>query len=332
VYRRQTLALLHAGLFYLGIVGAALVLLTASGSAQTFSKPVRVIVPFAPGGASDILARLIGPKLQELIGQPVVVENKPGAGGNIGAEIVAKSEKDGHTLLLMDVSPLAISPTLVTGLSYNPAKELAPIGMISFAPYVISVNPNVPAKTVAEFIAFGKANAGKVLFANPGIGLANHLTNVQVAKAWGLDVKHVPYKGGSEAMKSVASGETHLTINSIPTTAAFLSGGQVRAIALSGEERHEQFKDLPSFKELKLEPIDSGSWQGLLTTAGAPPALITRLNADLGKILAMADIRKRLGDLGAEVKAGPPSELAGWLERNTATFATVIKESGIKLQ
>jgi tripartite-type tricarboxylate transporter receptor subunit TctC len=317
---------------FLGLAVSALLLSTTGASAQGFNKPVRIIVPFAPGGASDILARLIQPKLQELIGQPVVVENKPGAGGNIGAEIVAKADKDGHTLLLMDVSPLAISPTLVTGLSYSPSMELAPISMISFAPYVISINPQVPAKTVAEFITFGKANSGKVLFANPGIGLANHLTNVLVAKAWGLEVKHVPYKGGSEAMKSVASGETHLTINSIPTTAAFLSGDQVRAIALSGDQRHEQFKDLPSFKELKLEPVDSGSWQGLLTTAGAPPALITRLNADLAKILAMPDILKRLGDLGAQVKAGPPSELAAWLERNTATFATVIKESGIKLQ
>jgi tripartite-type tricarboxylate transporter receptor subunit TctC len=327
MYRRHILVVL-----FLGLAVSALLLSTTGASAQGFSKPVRIIVPFAPGGASDILARLIQPKLQELIGQPVVVENKPGAGGNIGAEIVAKADKDGHTLLLMDVSPLAISPTLVTGLSYSPSKELAPISMISFAPYVISINPQVPAKTVAEFITFGKANSGKVLFANPGIGLANHLTNVLVAKAWGLEVKHVPYKGGSEAMKSVASGETHLTINSIPTTAAFLSGDQVRAIALSGDQRHEQFKDLPSFKELKLEPVDSGSWQGLLTTAGAPPALITRLNADLAKILTMPDILKRLGDLGAQVKAGPPSELAAWLERNTATFATVIKESGIKLQ
>src|SRR4029453_1891906 len=327
MYRRHILVVL-----FLGLAVSALLLSTTGASAQGFSKAVRIIVPFAPGGASDILARLIQPKLQELIGQPVVVENKPGAGGNIGAEIVAKADKDGHTLLLMDVSPLAISPTLVTGLSYSPSKELAPISMISFAPYVISINPQVPAKTVAEFITFGKANSGKVLFANPGIGLANHLTNVLVAKAWGLEVKHVPYKGGSEAMKWVAPGETPLTINSIPTTAAFLSGDQVRAIALSGDQRHEQFKDLPSFKELKLEPVDSGSWQGLLTTAGAPPALITRLNADLAKILTMPDILKRLGDLGAQVKAGPPSELAAWLERNTATFAIVIKESGIKLQ
>jgi tripartite-type tricarboxylate transporter receptor subunit TctC len=204
--------------------------------------------------------------------------------------------------------------------------------MISFAPYVISINPGVPAKTVAEFIAYGKANPGKVLFANPGIGLANHLTNVQVAKAWGLDVKHIPYKGGSEAMKSVASGETHLTINSIPTSSAFLSGGQVLAIALSGDQRHPQFKDLPTFKELNLQPIDSGSWQGLLTTAGAPPALIARLNEELGKILAMPDILKRLDDLGAQVKAGPPAELTEWLQRNTTIFATVVQESGIKLQ
>jgi tripartite-type tricarboxylate transporter receptor subunit TctC len=327
MHRRHILALFSVGI---AALGAAFT--TASVSAQTFTKPVRIIVPFAPGGASDILARLIGPKLQDAIGQPVVVENKAGAGGNIGAEIVAKSDKDGHTLLLMDVSPLAISPTLIPSLSYSPSKELAPIGMVSFAPYVITINPGVPAKTVTEFIAYGKANPGKVLFANPGIGLANHLTNIQVAKAWGVDVKHIPFKGGSEAMKSVASGETHLTINSIPTSAAFLSGGGVVAIALSGDERHEQFKDLPTFKELNLQPVDSGSWQGLLTTAGCPPALVARLNAELIKILALPDISNRLNTLGAQVKVGPPSELAGWLERNTVTFATVIKESGIKLQ
>jgi tripartite-type tricarboxylate transporter receptor subunit TctC len=327
MFCRPMLGLLCACLAAFGVGFPA-----ATTSAQTFTKPVRVIVPFAPGGASDILARLLGPKLQSAIGQAVVIENKPGAGGNIGAEIVAKADKDGHTLLLMDVSPLAISPTLIPSLSYNPSKELAPIGMISFAPYVISINPGVPAKTVAEFIAYGKANPGKVLFANPGIGLANHLTNVQVAKAWGLDVKHVPYKGGSEAMKSVASGETHLTINSIPTSSAFLSGGQVLAIALSGDQRHPQFKDLPTFKELNLQPVDSGSWQGLLTTAGAPPALIARLNEELGKILAMPDILKRLDDLGAHVKAGPPAELTEWLQRNTTIFATVVQESGIKLQ
>jgi tripartite-type tricarboxylate transporter receptor subunit TctC len=327
MFCRPMLGLLCACLAAFGVGFPA-----ATTSAQTFTKPVRVIVPFAPGGASDLLARLLGPKLQSAIGQAVVIENKPGAGGNIGAEIVAKADKDGHTLLLMDVSPLAISPTLIPSLSYNPSKELAPIGMISFAPYVISINPGVPAKTVAEFIAYGKANPGKVLFANPGIGLANHLTNVQVAKAWGLDVKHVPYKGGSEAMKSVASGETHLTINSIPTSSAFLSGGQVLAIALSGDQRHPQFKDLPTFKELNLQPVDSGSWQGLLTTAGAPPALIARLNEELGKILAMPDILKRLDDLGAQVKAGPPAELTEWLQRNTTIFATVVQESGIKLQ
>jgi tripartite-type tricarboxylate transporter receptor subunit TctC len=320
------------GLFCVGLAAVAVGFLSTTTSAQTFTKPVRIIVPFAPGGASDILARLLGPKLQEAFGQPVVVENKPGAGGNIGAEIVAKADKDGHTLLLMDVSPLAISPTLIPSLSYNPSKELAPIGMISFAPYVVSINPGLPAKTVAEFIAYGKANPGKVLFANPGVGLANHLTNIQVAKAWGLDVKHVPYKGGSEAMKSVASGETHLTINSIPTQSAFLAGGQVVAIALSGDQPHAQFKDLPTFKELNLQPVDSGSWQGLLTTAGAPPGLIVRVNEDLGKILAMPDILKRLDDLGAQVKPGPPTNLSDWLEHNTTSFAAIIKESGIKLQ
>ena len=231
-------------------VTLALGLLPFAASAQTFTKPVRIIVPFAPGGTSDILARLIGPKLQEAIGQPVVVENKTGAGGNIGADFVAKADKDGHTLLLIDVSTLAISPNLLASMTYSPTKDLAPVGMISFAPYVLAVHPSVPVATVAELVAHAKANPGKVPFGNAGIGVANHISAVQLEKTWGVSFKHVPYRGGADAIKGTVSGESQVILNGATATASFVTQGQLKGLAVSGDRRVESVKDLPTFKEL----------------------------------------------------------------------------------
>src|SRR5262245_11462428 len=266
----------------------------ATAAAQSFTKPVRIIVPFAAGGTSDILARLVGPKLQEAIGQPVVVENKTGAGGNIGADLVAKADKDGHTLLLLDVSTLAISPSLLASMTYSPTKELAPVGMISFAPYVLAVHPDVPVKTVAELVAHAKANPGKVPFGNAGIGVANHISAVQLEKTWGVAFKHVPYRGGADAIKGTVAGESQVILNGATATAPFVAQGQLRGLAVSGDKRVDSIKDLPSFKELDIAPAAVGSWQGLLTTAGTPAPMQQRLNAELVKILATPEIAKRI--------------------------------------
>ena len=277
-----------------GLMGLASGLLPAPASAQTFTKPVKIIVPFAPGGTSDILARLIGPKLQDAIGQPVVVENKTGAGGNIGADFVAKADKDGHTLLLIDVSTLAISPNLMSNMTYSPTKDLAPVGLISFAPYVLAVHPSVPVKTVAELVAHAKANPGKVPFGNAGIGVANHISAVQLEKTWGVEFKHVPYRGGADAIKGTVSGESQVILNGATATASFVAQGQLKGLAVSGDKRVESIKDLPTFKELNVTPADVGSWQGLLTTAGTPTPVQERLNAELNKALAMPDVAKRI--------------------------------------
>ncbi|HEU4378087.1 MAG TPA: tripartite tricarboxylate transporter substrate binding protein [Hyphomicrobiaceae bacterium] len=313
-------------------VALAFAVLPSAASAQGFSRPVRIIVPFAPGGTSDILARLIGPKLQEAVGQPVVVENKTGAGGNIGADFVAKADKDGHTLLLLDVSTLAISPSLLTSMTYNPTKDLAPVGMISFAPYVLAVHPSVPVKTVDELVAHAKANPGKIPFGNAGIGVANHISAVQLEKTWGVSFKHVPYRGGADAIKGTVAGESQVILNGATATASFVAQGQLKGLAVSGDRRVASVKDLPTFKELNVTPLDVGSWQGLLTTAGTPAALVERLNAELNKILAMPDIAKRIEDLGGEVKAGPSTALAQWIEANTASYAAIIQAAGIKVQ
>jgi tripartite-type tricarboxylate transporter receptor subunit TctC len=315
-----------------GLVALALGLAPVAAPAQTFTKPVRIIVPFAAGGTSDILARLIGPKLQEAIGQPVVVENKTGAGGNIGADLVAKADKDGHTLLLLDVSTLAISPNLLASMTYSPTKDLAPVGLISFAPYVLAVHPSVPVKTVAELVAYANANPGKTPWGNAGIGVANHISAVQLERGWGVSFKHVPYRGGADAIKGTVSGESQVILNGATATASFVAQGQLKGLAVSGDKRVQSIKDLPTFKELNVSPVDVGSWQGLLTTAGTPAPVVERLNAELNKILAMPDIAKRIEDLGGEVKAGPAVALAKWIASNTDAYAMIIKEAGIKVQ
>jgi tripartite-type tricarboxylate transporter receptor subunit TctC len=322
----------RARLALVGFVALAFGLAPAAATAQAFSKPVRIIVPFAPGGTSDILARLIGPKLQDAVGQPVVVENKTGAGGNIGADLVAKADKDGHTLLLLDVSTLAISPSLLASMTYSPTKDLAPVGMISFAPYVLAVHPSVPVKTVAELVEHAKANPGKVPWGNAGIGVANHISAVQLERGWGVTFKHVPYRGGADAIKGTVSGESQVILNGATATASFVSQSQLKGLAVSGDRRVESIKELPTFKELKVAPVEVGSWQGLLTTAGTPAPVQARLNAELNKILAMPEVAKRIEDLGGEVKAGPPAALAQWIELNTAAYAAIIKEAGIKVQ
>jgi tripartite-type tricarboxylate transporter receptor subunit TctC len=324
-FQRSLVVLASLAAFGLGLV-------PAGAPAQTFTKPVRIIVPFAPGGTSDILARLMGPKLQDAIGQPVVVENKTGAGGNIGADIAAKADKDGHTLLLIDISTLAISPNLMTNLTYSPTKDLAPIGLILFAPYVLAVHPSLPVKTVAELVAHAKANPGKIPFGNAGIGVANHISAVQLEKNWGVAFKHVPYRGGADAIKGTVAGESQVILNGATATASFVAQGQLRGLAVSGDKRVDSIKELASFKELNISPVDVGSWQGLLTTAGTPAPMQQRLNAELNKILAMPDIAKRIESLGGEVKAGPSADLAKWIETNTASYATVIKDAGIKVQ
>jgi tripartite-type tricarboxylate transporter receptor subunit TctC len=314
----------------LAALALAVGLAPAAALAQTFTKPVRIIVPFAAGGTSDILARLIGPKLQDAIGQPVVVENKTGAGGNIGADLVAKADKDGHTLLLLDVSTLAISPNLLASMTYSPTKDLAPVGLISFAPYVLAVHPSVPAKSVTELVALAKANPGKTPWGNAGIGVANHISAVQLERGWGVTFKHVPYRGGADAIKGTVSGESQVILNGATATASFVAQGQLKGLAVSGDRRVESIKELPTFKELNVAPVDVGSWQGLLTTGGTPAAVVERLNAELNKALAMPEVSKRIQDLGGEVKAGPPAALAKWITSNTVTYAQIIKDAGIK--
>lgn len=318
-------ALLKKGLFLAASAGVALAAQPAA--AQNFERPVRLVVPFAPGGTSDILARLIAPKLSAAIGQSVVIENKPGAAGNLGADAVAKAPPDGHTLLLMDVGSLATAPSLFSDLTYDPIKDLAPVSMVMFGPYVLAVHESIPAKTAQELVAYAKANPGKLAVANSGVGAANHITAVQMAKELGIQWKNVPYKGGAAASRAVVSGESSVIINGSTATLPFVSNKQLVGLAVTGEER---VAGLPTFKEVGLPGGDAGTWQGILTRTGTPPAMVARLNAEIGKILAMPEIKEKIAEQGGVVRAGTPAEFASWLSDATTRWGGIIREAGIK--
>lgn len=302
-------------------------LAATQASAQNFERPVRIVVPFAPGGTSDILARLIAPKLSAAIGQPVVVENKPGAAGNLGADSVAKAAADGHTLLLMDVGSLATAPSLFSDLTYDPVKDLAPVSMVMFGPYVLAVHESVPVKTAQDLVSYAKANPNKLAVANSGVGAANHITAVSMAKELGIQWKNVPYRGGAAASRAVVSGESGVIINGSTATLPFVANKQLVGLAVTGEER---VAGLPTFKESGLPGGDAGTWQGLLTTAGAPAPIVTRLNTEIGKILRDPDIKAKIAEQGGVVKAGSPADFSAWLKDATTRWGGIIREAGIK--
>jgi tripartite-type tricarboxylate transporter receptor subunit TctC len=305
--------------------------LASSGAgAQNFERPVRLIVPFAPGGTSDILARLISPKLSAAIGQSVVVENKPGAAGNLGADAVAKAQPDGHTLLLMDVASLATAPSLFSDLTFDVEKDLAPISMVMFGPYVLAVHESVPAKSTKELIEYAKANPNKLTIANSGVGGATHITAVAMAKQLGIQWKNIPYKGGAAASRAVVSGESGVIINGAAATMPFVINKQLVGLAVTGEQRIATAPDLPTFKEAGLPGGDAGTWQGILTTGGTPPAMVARLNAEIRKILAEPELQQKIAEQGGVVKAQSPEEFRSWLKDATARWGTIIREAGIK--
>jgi len=315
------------------LLAAILLLAVSAGAAEVkFTKAVRIIVPYAPGGSSDILARLIGPHLSKAIGQPVVVENKVGASGNIGADFVAKAEKDGHTMLITDVGTLSAAPNLFSKLTFNVEKDLTPVTMVLFAPYILAVHPSVPVKDVAELVAYAKANPDKTNLAHSGVGSVGHLTGFVLAKHWGINWRYVPYKGGAAAIRAVVANESNVIINGAPPTAPFVVQNQLKGIAVSGRNRLPALKNLPCFKELKLPAVDSGTWQGIVTTAGTPAPVVARLNAEIKKVLTTPEIKKKIEDMGGEVIANSPDEFAVWMKNSIATWGAVVREAGIKLE
>jgi tripartite-type tricarboxylate transporter receptor subunit TctC len=311
--------------------GVMLGTVSFGAAAQTFERTIRIVVPYAPGGTSDTVARILAQPLGEALGQTVVVENKPGAAGNIGADTVAKAPKDGHTYLLADVGSLATAPALFPDLSYKLA-DLAPVSMVMFSPYVLAVNKDLPVKTVAELVDYAKANPGKLAVANSGVGGVNHIVAVSIAKQLGIEWKTVPYRGGSAATQAVVSGESKVIFNGATATLPFVVNGQMRGLAVSGDERIGTIPDVPTFAQAKLPNADVGSWQGIVTSAGSPPALIAKFNAAVNDILKRPEVIDRIKQQGGKVTGGSPDQLGQWLTTNAASWGKVIADAGIKAQ
>ena len=311
------------------LAAALCTLLPLFAHAQYPSKPLRIVVPFAAGGTSDILARAIGPKLTTAWGQPVVVENRTGANGNVGADFVAKSAPDGTTLLLSDVGALAINPSVYPEMPFDPAKDFSPIVMVSYSPHVLAVHPSLPVKDVKELIAYAKAHPGKLNFANSGTGGAPHLAGVEFAARTGVQWTYIPYKGGSAAVQDVIAGNSNVLFNGMLATYPSVKSGRLKGLAVSSAKRVPSAPELPTIAET-LPGFETGSWQGLLGAAGTPREIVAKLNGELVRILNTSEMKEFLAKQGTEVRAGPPEALGQFIASEKARWAKVVKENGIK--
>ncbi len=320
-----------AGLRLLAAV--ACVLCSAVATAQPWpSKPIRIIVPYPAGGTSDILARALGPGITAVLGQPVIVENKPGSTGNVGAEMVAKSPPDGYTLLLADIGSLAIGPSIFPALPFDPVKDFAPVIMVAYSPHLLAVNPALPAKDVKELIALAKSKPGTLNFAVSGIGGANHLAGVDFALRTGIKWAYIPYKGGAQAIADVAGGQADVMFNGMLATYPLVKGGKLKALAISSSKRFAAAPDIPTVAESGLPGFETGSFQGIVAPAGTPPDIITKLHQTITGILASPEMQERLVNAGAEPRAGTPAEFGTFIRDEKARWAKVVKESGEKFE
>ena len=295
------------------------------------SKPIRFVVPYPAGGPLDTVARLLGAKVGESVGQPVVVDNKPGAGGNIGAEIVAKSPADGYTILMGAVATHAINPTLYKSIGYDPVKDFAPITQVASTPNVLVVNPNVPAGDLKEFIAYAKANPGKLNFGSGSTGSAGHLAGELFKSMAGVDMAHIPYKGAAPAMQDLVAGQVQLMFDNWSSSRGQVQAGKIRALAVTTAKRSALAPGLPTIAESGLPGFDISTWFGVFAPAGTPRTALDRLHAEFVKALSAADVREKMINLGAEPVGSSPEEFASYIRTEAEKYARVIRASGAKV-
>jgi tripartite-type tricarboxylate transporter receptor subunit TctC len=295
------------------------------------TKPIRIVVPFPAGGATDILARAAAQRLTEAWGQSVVVDNRPGAGGNIGAELVAKSAPDGYTLLMGTVGTHAINASLYAKMPYDHVKDFAPVILVAGVPNVLVVNPAVPANSVQELIAYAKANPGKLNFASSGAGTSIHLSGELFKVMAGVQMMHVPYKGSAPALQDLIGGQVQLMFDNLPPSLPQIKAGKLRALGVTSASRASALPDTPTIAESGLTGFEASSWFGLLAPAGTPPAVIGRLNGEIATWLGTPEAKEKLLALGANAAGGTPEDFAKHIAAETAKWAKVVKESGAKV-
>ncbi|MCD9119437.1 tripartite tricarboxylate transporter substrate binding protein [Cupriavidus sp. UGS-1] len=292
------------------------------------TKPITMIVPFSAGGTTDILARIVGLQLGKALGQPVVIENRPGAGGNIGASLAAKAPGDGYTLFMGTIGTHAINQSLYSKLPYDPVKDFAPITRVAMVPNLVVVNPNVPAKSVKELIAYVKANPNKISYGSSGNGSSMHLSGELFNSMTGLNIQHVPYKGSAPAVNDLLGNQIGLMFDNLPSSYQHVKAGKLRPLAVTSAKRSPALPDVPTVAEAGVPGYEATSWFALYATGGTPKAIVDRLNAEVVKILAMPDVQKQMAGQGAEPNPEKPEQLAAFMKTEAAKWAKVVKASG----
>ena len=303
----------------------------AEARAQTFpSRTITLVIPFAPGGSNSIVGRVIADKMSQLLGESIVVDNRPGAGGTVGTRAVAKSEPDGYTILLSFTGTLAIAPSLYRNAGYDPRKDFAPIGLIGHAPNSLVVHPSFPARTVAELVAYARANPGKVNFGSAGAGTVSHITGEYFAHSAGIKLVHIPYKGTGPALTDLLGGHIPMAFAPIPASHANVSAGMLRALAVTSTARSSLLPDVPTISELGLPGFDASLYYGLVAPAGTPRPVIDKLNGALQAALASDEVKKQLGLDGTEITPGTPEDYAAFIDKDEKKWSGLVRESGVE--
>ena len=310
------------------LLAAAFVPSAATHAAEYPTGPITLIVPFGPGGSADTVARIVGNEVGKEIGQPIIILNRSGAGGNIGYEMAARALPDGYTLV-MATSPLAVNVSLYHKLSYDPVKDFSPISLVAMQPNLLVVNPELPVKTLAELIAYAKANPGKLNFGSSGIGTSQHLAAELFKRGAGVDIVHVPYRGN--AMIDLVEGRLQMMFETLPVSLSYAQSGQLRAIAITVDERSKMLPDVPTVSEAGLSGFVSRGWLGVAAPAKTPKPIIDKLNAAIKKALETPSVADRLTELGLQVKPTSPSEFATFIDQEINNYRNIITSAKITL-
>jgi len=311
--------------------GALLLGVVADAVAQSYpTRPIRFIVPFAPGGSTDTLARTLSIKLGEALGQQVVVDNRAGGNGNIGTDLVAHAAPDGYTILLGYIANLAIGPSLYAKLPYDPVRDFAPITLLAVAPNILVVHSSVPAKNFQEFIAYAKANPAKINFASSAAASPGHLSGELLNLAAGIHMQHVPYKGAGQAVVDLVGGQVQVMVSGMSSVMPHIKAGRLRPLAVTGTRRSPAVPDVPTIAESGFPKFEATAWYGVLAPAGTPPPIVTRLHDEIIRALKMPDVKERLEYVGFEIVGSTPAAFGAYIKAEITKWAPVVKASGAK--
>jgi tripartite-type tricarboxylate transporter receptor subunit TctC len=296
------------------------------------NKPIRFIVGFPPGGGTDIVTRLVAAKLTDVWGQQTIVDNRPGATGMIGANLVAKAPADGYTLLTAHVNSQAIAPNATSKPLYDPTRDFAYVAYLGYAPNVLVIRPSTPAKNVRELIALAKSHPGQLTYASPGVGSTNHLAGEMFRLATGIDIVHIPYKGSVPAIIDLLSGQVGMNFDTFSSVAAYLPTGRMRALAITTAKRDEQLPDVPTLIELGIKNFEVTNWYGIAAPAGTPPEIVNKLNAEINRILQLKDVMTRFDELGTRRNPISPEQFAEFQRKELAKYKDIVTRAGVRME